>query len=151
MKYYTIQNDALFIAKNRGALHRFYDTVQELPNDYEDRKYIVEKGKLVKNPDYEREIFEKEEERISSLSLTKREVFLAIYNNLGLTPEIIRNKINDPKALIEFDYANEYYRGNPLIDSIGASLGYSKEDLNYLFENKELPPKVNALGGDEIA
>lgn len=77
-----------------------------------------------------------EAERIAKLSLTKREVFLAIYNDKQITPEQIRAQIIDPAALIEFDYAEKYYRGNPLIDLLGASLGYTKEQLDYLFENK---------------
>lgn len=77
-----------------------------------------------------------ETERIAKLSLTKREVFLAIYQDKLITPEQIRAQITDPAALIEFDYAEKYYRGNPLIDLLGASLGYTKEQLDYLFENK---------------
>ena len=91
------------------------------------------------NPDYEEENELTQKIRISKLSLTKREVFLALYNAKGITPEEVRNQITDTKALIEFDYANEYYRGNPLIDTIGAVLGYSSDDLDYLFINKELP------------
>lgn len=80
-----------------------------------------------------------EEERMLLLSLTKREVFLALFHDKELTPEQLRAQITDPEALIEFDYAERYYRGNPLINEIGAMLGYSKEDLDYLFVNKELP------------
>ena len=79
--------------------------------------------------------------RLAKRSLTKREVFLALYRDKGITPEQIRAKIEDTEASIEFDYATEYYRGNPLIDQVGAILGYSSEDLDYLFEHKELPPK----------
>ena len=71
----------------------------------------------------------------------KREVFLALYEDSGITPDEIKKGITNPASLIEFEYANEYYRGNPLIDMIGASLGYTKEQLDYLFENKEFPPK----------
>lgn len=78
----------------------------------------------------------KEAERIAKLKLTKREVFLALYKDCGVTPEQIKSGITDNEALIEFEYANEYYRGNPLIDIIGNSLGYSKEELDYLFEYK---------------
>ena len=85
------------------------------------------------------EIKQAEKERIARLSLTKREVFLALYKAKGITPEQIKAQITDTEALIEFEYANEYYRGNPLIDLIGAKLGYSSDDLDYLFKNKELP------------
>jgi 6-phosphogluconolactonase (cycloisomerase 2 family) len=82
-----------------------------------------------------------QEERnyLDMLSLTKREVFLALYNAKGITPEQVRASITDTAALIEFDYATEYYRGNPLINAIGAQLGYTAKDLDYLFKNKQLP------------
>ena len=90
------------------------------------------------NHDYEQEQAQKERERINNLSLTKREVFLALYKDKGITPEQIKAGINNPEALIEFEYANDYFRGNPLIDIIGQSLGYSSDDLDYLFEHKEV-------------
>lgn len=86
--------------------------------------------------EYEAEKAKQEAERIAQLSLTKREVFLAIYQDKGITPEQIRAQIADQAALIEFDYAEKYYRGNQLIDILGASLGYTKEQLDYLFEQK---------------
>lgn len=81
-----------------------------------------------------------ERERIAKLSLTKREVFLALYRAKGITPEQIKAQITDPIALIEFEYATEYFRGNPLIDVIGAQLGYTSEDLDRLFLTKSLEP-----------
>ena len=93
------------------------------------------------NPNYEEEQAQKEQERLSKLSLTKREVFLALYRAKEITPDMLKAQIQDTEALIEFEYANDYYRGNPLIDTIGGMLNYTAEDLNYLFENKEFPKK----------
>lgn len=87
----------------------------------------------------EEEIKEQEQKRIAKLSLTKREVFLALYKSKGITPDMIKNQINDPQALIEFEYANDYFRGNPLVDLLGGVLGCTKADLDYLFINKSLP------------
>lgn len=100
---------------------------------------IMEKDVPVINLNYEKERVEKEKEKISMLSLTKREIFLALYKDKGLRPEDIRKQITDIEALIEFDYANSYYRGNPLVDKIGEMLGYSSSVLDYLFINKQLP------------
>lgn len=86
---------------------------------------------------------EERRQRLNLLSLTKREVFLALYAAKGITPEQARATITDTAALIEFDYATEYFRGNPLIDIIGAKLGYTSDDLDYLFEHKELPTGEN--------
>lgn len=103
-------------------------------------EYILDGDEYVlKNEEWEERQAQKEKERIAKLSLTKREVFLALYKAKGLTPEMIRSQITDTEALIEFDYATEYFRFNPLIDKIGLMLGYSSEDIDYLFEHKQLP------------
>lgn len=91
------------------------------------------------NENWEKEQEEAERQRLDMLSLTKREVFLALYRDKGITPEQLRAQIQSTEALIEFDYAELYYRGNPLINSIGTMLGYTSEQLDYLFINKEFP------------
>ena len=115
------------------------EITEEVYNDIE--HYMWNGEDVVLNPNYEEEEKEKEKERIAKLSLTKREVFLALYKDKGITPEQLKAQITNPEALIEFEYATDYYRGNPLIDQIGLMLGYTSEDLDYLFEHKELPPK----------
>ncbi|MCQ2744036.1 MAG: hypothetical protein MJ230_04475 [bacterium] len=79
-----------------------------------------------------------ERERINQLSLTKREVFLAIYRDKQITPEQIRSMLTTDEARIEFDYANDYFRGNPLIGQLGEALEYTSEQLDTLFETGEL-------------
>lgn len=91
------------------------------------------------NPNWEEELAQRERERLDKLSLTKREVFLALYKDKGITPEQLKAQITSPEALIEFEYATDYFRGNPLINQIGLMLGYTSEQLDYLFEHKELP------------
>ena len=85
----------------------------------------------------EEEIELQERERIAKLSLTKREVFLGLYQAKGVTPEMIKAQITDAQALIEFEYANDYYRGNPLIDIVGATLGITSEQLDKFFETND--------------
>ena len=85
----------------------------------------------------EEELAQFERERIAKLKLTKREVFLGLFQAKGITPDIIKAQIQDPQALIEFEYANDYYRGNPLIDIIGASLGISSKQLDKFFETND--------------
>lgn len=96
-----------------------------------------------------KEIEQQERERIAQLSLTKREVFLALYKDKGTTPEQIKAQIQNPEALIEFEYATEYFRGNPLIDTVGKKLGYTSEQLDYLFENKEFPNESDESNIDD--
>ena len=103
-------------------------------------EYVLDGDEYVlKNEEWEERQAQKEKERIAKLSLTKREVFLALYKAKGLTPEMIRSQITDTEALIEFDYATEYFRFNPLINQIGTMLGFTPEQIDYLFEHKELP------------
>ena len=95
----------------------------------------------------EEEIQEQERERINLLSMTKREMFLGLYQAKSITPDMLKAQITDPQALIEFEYANEYYRGNPLIDIIGGQLGFTTEQLDKFFKTKdyhELLPVENS-------
>lgn len=85
----------------------------------------------------EEEIQAQERERIAKLSMTKREMFLGLYQAKGITPDMLKAQITEPQALIEFEYANDYYRGNPLIDVIGGQLGFTSEQLDKFFETKE--------------
>ena len=145
MFYYLEQKNNIVIADDNRE--RLVTTLEFLPQyvgleikesdvdivQYKDKWYFVNDEEYITQKEQE------EKERIANLSLTKREVFLALYKDKGLTPEQLRSQITDVEALIEFDYANDYFRGNPLIDKIGLMLGYSSDDLDYLFEHKELP------------
>ena len=92
---------------------------------------------VLNNEAYKEKQAQKERERIAKLSLTKREVFLGLYQAKGVTPDQIKAQITDPMALIEFEYANDYYRFNPLIDVVGASLGITSEQLDKFFETND--------------
>ena len=96
----------------------------------------------------EDELAYQEKVRTANLKLTKREVFLGLYQAKGVTPDQIKAQITDPAALIEFEYANDYFRGNPLIDSVGTIFGVTAEQLDNFFETKDhtclLKEDVNA-------
>ena len=86
---------------------------------------------------------EQERERLNLLSMTKREMFLGLYQAKQITPDMLKAQIADPQAMIEFEYANYYYRGNPLIDVIGAQLGFTTEQLDRFFETKDYRELIN--------
>lgn len=111
------------------------EITQEVYNNIE--RYIYKNGELILDPDYEEKQKQKERERLNLLSLTKREVFLAIYKDKCVTPEQIKAMIPTEEGKIEFDYANDYFRGNPLIEQLGLALGYTTEELDHLFEHGE--------------
>jgi len=73
-------------------------------------------------------------EEINQLSLTQREVFLALFPDKGITPEQLEGQITNG-SIKEFKYTERYYRGNPLIDEIGNQLGYTKEQLYKLLKD----------------
>ena len=90
-----------------------------------------------------------EADKISKLSLTKRELFLCLYKALGITPESIRASIlENQEALIEFDYAEKYYRGNPLVESLGLALGLTSEIIDKIFISGGNPDVITNKGGD---
>ena len=110
MRYYSIQNDKIFIAENEYALTRFYDNVLPLPEDYEEGKYIIgeeeqeinvpdkiEDGEeqtyhketitvkvLVLNPNWEQEQAQRERERLDALYMTHSDFFDATISAFGV-------------------------------------------------------------------
>jgi len=152
MKYYAyIQNGNI---NGVGSVPQITDGVKsvEIPqtvyNNIE--QYTFDGKEIVLNPDYEAEQVQKKREELDKLSLTKREVFLVLYKDKKITPDQLKAQIEDAEALIEFEYANDYFRGNPLINLIGEKLGYTTDELDHLFETGELPAKddVNNFKAD---
>lgn len=106
--------------------------------EYTDDEYVLDGEEYVlKDEAWEEEQKQKERELINLLSMTKREMFLGLYQAKQITPDMLKAQITDPQALIEFEYANDYYRGNPLIDVIGSQLGFTGEMLDKFFKTKD--------------
>lgn len=116
-------------------------------------RYIWNGMSIVDNPQYEEIKRQKERQRLDALTLTPADVERALYKAKGMDFEdlkalIAQNIPNiDIKGLaIEFR-AKDFYRGAVanglrLFDVVGALLGYSPSDMDYLFQNKELPSEV---------
>lgn len=133
----TDEERANFIVEHNHNNSLTIEETDEAIYALEPNEMLNENGEIVINPNYEEEKKQKEHERIAKLKLTKREVFLGLYQAKGVTPDMIKAKITDAQALIEFEYANDYYRGNPLIDIVGATLGITPEQLDKFFETKD--------------
>ena len=94
------------------------------------------------------EIAEQDRERIDNLSLTRADVERAIYADKGMDFDDLLEYVKanvptmDTKALKIELQANNFYRKHPYICQLGALLGYTVAELDYLFEHKELPEKV---------
>lgn len=117
-------------------------------------RYIWDGSEIILDPDYEEKQAQKERMELDNLTLTPSDVERALYKAKGMDFDDLKALIAqqapqlDLKALaIEFR-ANNFYRGVEiggmrLIDAVGAMLGYSPEDMDYLFEHKELPVPDN--------
>ncbi len=133
--YLGYQNGKIKFYTEQPLQAEFYnlDKVEETELEYvlDGEEYVL------KDEAWEEKQAQKERERIAKLSLTKREVFLGLFQAKGVTPDMIKAQITDPMALIEFEYANDYFRGNPLIDAVGAVLGITPQQLDCFFQTKD--------------
>ena len=111
-------------------------------NKYGAEAFTVVDDECVLDPNYEQKLAQKERQRLDLLNLTKADVLLALYQDKGITPDNIKAMLKDNvPALIKFDYASSYYRGDEVVNALGLALGYSTEEMDYLFENKKFPEK----------
>ena len=68
---------------------------------------------------------------LQAKSVTRQQIRAMIENNETLS--ILQKEM----ALIDFDEALNFYRGNPLIDTLGATLGITTEQLDKFFETND--------------
>ena len=88
---------------------------------------------------------QKERERLDNLSMTRGDVFEALILARGLTKPQIRAMIEQAeldditKALYlnRFDEALDFYRGFPVFDMLGQTLGVTPKQLDDFFETKD--------------
>ena len=98
---------------------------------------------------------QKEKERIAILKLTRGDVFRGLLQAKGVTRAYIRDMINQlpdetteekfikEMALIDFDEALDFYRGNQLINTIGLQLGITPEQLDKFFRTNDYKELLN--------
>lgn len=125
---------------------KFMPQYQDLEILETEKEIINFEGKLYFKDDIQEEIEQKERERIAMLSLTRGDVFRALYLAKQVTRDDIRALIKNNEliseaqrelALIDFDEALNFYRGNTLIDTIGLALGITSEQLDKFFETND--------------
>lgn len=146
----------MFIAKNNDLIILAKETKEELEQALQfmvytsieetDINYQLYGGEYLAP----KEIEVKERQRIDTLTLTPADVERALYAAKGMDFDDLKALIAekmpqiDMKALaIEFR-ARDFYRGAMageirLFDAVGALIGYTSEDMDYLFEHKQLP------------
>lgn len=103
----------------------------------------VRRFQIVETP---KETEEERKKRIAMLSLTRGDVFRGLLQAKGVTRTQLRAMIETNEqlteleremALIDFDEALNFYRGNALIDTVGLALGITSEQLDKFFETKD--------------
>ncbi|MBR2735630.1 MAG: hypothetical protein IKE05_05510 [Clostridia bacterium] len=129
-----------------------FEVSEELYNSFnaDPDRYMWNGAEVVENPDYEEIKQQKERLRLDALTLTPADVERVLYKAKEMDFEDLKSLIAqripniDLKGLaIEFR-AKDFYRGAMannmrLFDVVGALLGYTPQDMDYLFEHKELP------------
>lgn len=156
MYYIFVENNNKLIGAGQGRLVddniQNIEVTEEIYNNYvqDSDLYIWDGSKIISNPDYEEIKKRKHRQELDALTLTPADVERALYKAKDMDFEdlkaLIKSQIPtiDIKALsIEFR-AKDFYRGAEangmrLFDVVGALLGYSSDDMDYLFQNKELP------------
>lgn len=116
-------------------------------------EYILDGDEYVLNDEaYKEKQEQKERERIAMLSLTRGDVFRGLLMAKQVTRAQIRAMIENNEtlsilekemALIDFDEALNFYRGNALIDTLGATLGITSEQLDRFFETNDYTVLLN--------
>ena len=110
-------------------------------------EYVLNGDEYVLNDDkYQEQKAQEEKERIAMLSLTRGDVFRGLLQAKQITRAQIRAMIENNEtfsilekemALIDFDEALNFYRGNALINVVGQTLGISSEQLDKFFETND--------------
>lgn len=151
MFYIFIENEKLNGAGQVECLNEDvinFEVTEELYNAFIEapEKYIWDGEGVVENPNYEQEQAKKEAERIAMLNLTRGDVFRGLLLAKGITKNQIAQMIEampvstqeevvtKELALIDFEDALNFYRGNQLIDTIGLALGITSKQLDNFFD-----------------
>ena len=121
------------------------DKVEETQEEYilDGEEYVL------KDEAWEAKQAQKERDRIDALCLTRSDVERAIYADKGMDFDDLIEYVKanvptmDIKALKIELRANNFYRKHPYINQLGTVLGYTSDDLDYLFQYKTLPEKTN--------
>lgn len=134
--------------------------------EYTDKEYVLDGEEYVlKDEAWEEKQAQKEKERIAMLSLTRGDVFRGLLMAKDVTRLMLRGMIENNEqltevqkemALIDFDEALNFYRGNALIDTVGLALGITSEQLDKFFDTNDYrylttcKLKVNAIPEEAV-
>ena len=148
IKYAKIINESIgLVDVGIGDDNEFYQSIgmsemDVLQSDIDNYWYLASMCPMKSDEQKKQE----EKERIGKLSLTRGDVFRGLLQAKNVTRQQIRAMIENNEtltilqkemALIDFDEALNFYRGNALIDTLGATLGITSEQLDKFFETND--------------
>ena len=147
IKYAQLINEETGLcAVGTGTNTEFYKSIGMVEldvqrSDIDNAWYLAEKCPMKSDEEKAKE----ERKRLDNLSMTRGDVFEALILAKGLGKAQIRAMIEKAeldtvtKALYlnRFDEALEFYRGYPIFDMLGQSLGITGEMLDKFFETKD--------------
>ena len=129
LKPYTEEERMGFVVQNN---HQLGYVIEETETELQALGYTEE------------EISLQEQERIAMLNLTGANVERGIYKAKGMDfDDILAFVMANPpvgldvKALKIELKANNFYRGNPYVNAVGALLGFTSEQLDRFFETND--------------
>lgn len=140
--YLGYQNGQIKFYTEQPLDQEFYnlDKIEETEFEYvlDGEEYVL------KDEAWEEKQALKERERIAKLYLTGADVERGIYQAKGMDFDDIIALVEqlqpeglDIKALKIELKANNFYRGNPYVNAVGALLGFTEEQLDKFFETKD--------------
>ena len=165
IKYAKIVNQETGLCEvGTGTNNDFYISLGMKPldvqkSDIDNQWYLAEKCPMKSDEQKAQE----EKERIAMLSLTRGDVFRGLLQAKQITRAQIRAMIESNEtlsilekemALIDFDEALNFYRGNALINVLGQALGITSEQLDKFFETNDytvLLPVIEEISGEQAS
>ena len=138
-KFYIATDGTMFSTKD--VLISFgKELLQEITEEQviqiNNRELIISDGKLITNPDYQKEKELEEKKRVAMLKMTPRDFLLAI-TQMGVDFAKIKELMaSNPQVEIELNYCNYVYRGNALLDQLCGQFGITTAQLDELFKSK---------------
>ena len=107
-------------------------------------KYMYDGENIVLDPNYEEILAQKERERLNSLSLTAADVERAIYKAKGMDFDDVLELAKQANEIQTVSLADDEPVDKIDIKALKIELkanSFYRDDLDYLFKNKELPSK----------
>lgn len=146
----------MFIAKNNDLIILAKDTREELEQALQFMQYTTIEETSINYELYNGEYLTpeekavKERQRLDALTLTPADVERALYKEKQMDFDDLKALIAEQLPMVDIKglsiefRAKDFYRGAVasgmrLFDVVGHLLGYTPEDMDYLFEHKELP------------